>query len=89
MIDLTKLTDKQRWGLAFAVKRVNDAKSEGETPTTIQEYAEAIFGRACDSYYAELIQYKTQVALEMFASLTEEQQAALIAQLGIPDVLEE
>lgn len=87
MIDTTKLTQEQQWGLTFAVKQLNDAKAEGENDVTPQEYAERVLRGACDSYYAQLIQYKTNSALAMFAAMPPEQQAALIAQLGIPDVL--
>jgi hypothetical protein len=87
MIDLEKLTQEQQWGLAFSCKKINDAKAEGEKDATPQEYAEKVLRGACDSYYQQLLQFKTQMALAGFAAMTPEQQTALVQQLGIPDVL--
>jgi hypothetical protein len=87
MIDLTQLTREQLWGLQFATMQTNAALPEGSEPTTPEAYAEVVFRQACDSYYAQLIQHKTQMALNLFNSLSPEQQEALVAQLQIPDVL--
>lgn len=97
MIDLTQLSQEQLWGLQYAVLKANEPIQsanenlpEGEDPKplfTDATYAEMVFKSACDSYYQQLIAYKKQNALTMFDLLTPEQQAALVAQLGIPDVL--
>jgi len=54
---------------------------------TSQSYVESVIRSACDSYYKQLLDYKKQNALAMFDALSPEEQAALVAQLGIPDVL--
>ncbi len=97
MIDLTQLSQEQLWGLQFAVMQANapiqaanDALPEGEEPQALYtdaSYAEMVFKSACNSYYQQLVDYKKKNALAMFDSLTPEQQAALVEQLGIPDVL--
>ncbi len=56
---------------------------------TSQSYLETVMRSACDSYYKQLIDFKKKSALQMFDSLSPEQQAALVAQLQIPDVLPE
>ena len=56
---------------------------------TPQSYIESVIRSACDSYYKQLIDFKKKSSLQMFDSLTPEQQAALVAQLHIPDVLPE
>jgi len=56
---------------------------------TPQSYLESVMRSACDSYYKQLVDFKKKSALQMFDSLTPEQQAALVAQLHIPDVLPE
>lgn len=85
MVDLTQLTQEEIWGLEFAVMRVNGA--DPENTTTVQEYADNLIRGSAQTHYSELIEYKTQVALNMFQSLTIEQQNQLIQQLQIPDVL--
>ena len=84
MIDLTKLSQEQLWGLAFATKQWNEGK---EVKLSEQEYANKRFSDICNDDYKALLNYKTQMALAMFQAMSPEQQAALIAQLGIPDVL--
>ena len=54
---------------------------------TPQSYLEHVIRVACDSYYSQLVESKKKLALNMFDQLTPEQQAALVAQLHIPDVL--
>jgi len=54
---------------------------------TSQSYVESVIRSACDSYYKQLFDYKKQNALAMFDALSQEEQDALVAQLGIPDVL--
>jgi hypothetical protein len=56
---------------------------------TAQSYLDSVIRSACDSYYKQLIDFKKKSALQMFDSLSPEQQAALVAQLHIPDVLPE
>lgn len=87
MIDLTQLTQEQSWGLEFVVQQLNEGKPEGEQPTTVQEYADSVFKSACDSYYSQLLKHKKDMALAMFDALSPEEQAALVAQLGVPDVV--
>jgi hypothetical protein len=97
VIDLTKLTQEQLWGLQFVVlqanapiQAANEALPEGEELKplfTDASYAEMIFKSACDSYYQQLVEHKKKSALQMFDSLRPEQQAALVQQLQIPDVL--
>ncbi len=84
MIDLTKLTQEQQWGLAFETKQFNEGKEEA---ISVQEYAESRIKQICNDGYKALLNHKTQMALSMFQALTPEQQAALVAQLGVPDVL--
>lgn len=104
MIDLTQLTQEQRWGVEFAtleankpiiaeneqIEKANETAEEPKPPKplfTPQTYMEHVIGVACDSYYKQLIESKKKMALNMFDQLTPEQQAALVAQLQIPDVL--
>lgn len=108
MIDLTQLTQEQRWGVDFATLEANKPiQTENEQITasnaslpeadkkplkelfTPQSYIESVIRSACDSYYKQLVDFKKKSALQMFDSLTPEQQAALVAQLHIPDVLPE
>ena len=96
-VDLSQLTQEQLWGLQYAtlqangpIQAANEALPEGEEPKplfTDASYAEMIFKSACDSYYQQLVEHKKKSALQMFDSLTPEQQAALVQQLQIPDVL--
>jgi hypothetical protein len=96
MVDLTKLSQEQKWGLSYATKLANDAtiasnlgKPSGEQKPllTEQQYADSVFRGACDSYYASLLDFKKKNALQLFDALSPQQQAALVAQLQIPDVL--
>lgn len=54
---------------------------------TPASYLEHVIRVACDSYYAQLVESKKKMALNLFDSLTPEQQQALVQQLQIPDVL--
>lgn len=96
MIDLTQLTQEQRWGLSYANKIANDAmvseSSSGidsipPTRLTDEEYAESVFRIACNSYYLNLIEAKRKSAIQKFDSLPPSQQAELLAQLQVPDIL--
>lgn len=84
MVDLSKLSQEQRWGLQFALKQFNEAEKQ---ELTEQQYADRVFGMACDSWYSQLISAKKSMALELFDALSPEEQVALVAQLQIPDVL--
>lgn len=84
MIDLTELTQEQRWGLQFALLQ---SIQEGEPSKTEQQYADQVFALACDSWYAQLIEAKKAKAFELFDALTPEQQAQLVEQLQIPNML--
>jgi len=106
MVDLTQLTQEQRWGVDYATLKANEPiAAENERITqenaslpddqkkalkpllTSQLYIDSVVRSACDSYYKQLIDFKKTNALAMFDALTPEQQAALVAQLNIPDVL--
>ena len=108
MIDLSQLTQEQRWGVDFATLEANKpivteneqiTASNASLPVgeqkplkdlfTSQSYLEHVIKSACDSYYAQLVEFKKKSALQMFDALSPEQQAALVAQLQIPDVLPE
>lgn len=84
IVDITKLSQEQRWGLQFALLQ---SIQDGEPVKTEQQYADQIFASACDSWYTRLVDAKKAKALEMFDALTPEQQAHLVEQLQIPDVL--
>lgn len=65
-----------------------DADKESLKPLHTEEsYIQFVINSAADDYYKQLLQYKKDNALKMFEGMTPEQQAALVAQLGIPDVL--
>lgn len=106
MVDLTQLTQEQRWGVDYACLKANelivaenqritqenaslpdDQKKPLKPLLTSQLYIDSVVRSACDSYYKQLIDFKKTNALAMFDALTPEQQAALVAQLNIPDVL--
>jgi hypothetical protein len=87
MIDLSQLTQEQQWGVQFVCLVANESLSEGATPFTPLSYLENVINVACNGYYDQLIKHKKTVALAMFDALSAEQQAQLVSQLGIPDVL--
>lgn len=84
IVDLTKLSQQQRWGLQFALLQ---SIQEGEPSRTEQQYADQVFALACESWYSQLIEAKKAKAFELFDALTPEQQAQLVEQLQIPDIL--
>jgi hypothetical protein len=55
---------------------------------TIEQYFRFRVEQIGNQSYEDLIRYKEQIALSMFRALSEEQQAALVAQFQIPDVLQ-
>jgi hypothetical protein len=71
----------------------NNSLPEGEEHKPLKElftdqsYIENVIKMACDSYYKQLVEEKKRNALAMFDALSPTEQAALVAQLGIPDVL--
>lgn len=75
------------------IEQANANLPEGESPKelkvlfTPQTYIESVIKSACDSYYKQLVEVKKKNALAMFDALSPAEQAALVAQLGIPDVL--
>lgn len=65
-----------------------EADQEALKPLHTEEsYIQFVINSAADDYYKQLLQYKKDNALKMFEGMTPEQQAALVTQLGIPDVL--
>lgn len=87
MIDLEQLTTEQRWGLQFATMQHNAKIAEGEPTLSEQQYADRIFSDACDSYFAALVRYKEQLALERVRQMSPSERDALIAQIQLPEVL--
>jgi hypothetical protein len=96
MIDLTNLTQEQQWGLTYATKLANEtieagnagkAENDQQPLLSDSQYAENVFRGACDSYYVALVEAKKKSAFELFDALPPEQQAALLNQLQVPDVL--
>jgi hypothetical protein len=83
-------------GITAANERLNEPNSilpEGVEPQepapllTMDEFLLLRLRQIGDGAYATIIRIKEQQAIEMFRSLTPEQQAALVAQFQIPDVL--
>ena len=65
-----------------------EADKEALKPLHTEEsYIKFVISSAADDYYKQLLKYKKDNALKMFEGMTAEQQAALVAQLGIPNVL--
>ena len=96
MVDLTKLSQEQKWGLSYATKLANESIESSNATKPVEEqspllsesdYAEQILRGACESYYVALLDAKKKTAIEKFESLPPQQQAALLAQLQVPDVL--
>lgn len=58
-----------------------------KTKQTVEQYVMARLGEMGNQGYARLISYKEQQALNMFRALPAQEQAALVEQFGIPDVL--
>ncbi len=54
---------------------------------TEESYIQHVIKMAADDYYKQLLKYKESAALQMFNNLSEEEKAALVAQLQIPDVV--
>lgn len=75
------------------IAAANASLAEGAEPQALVElftpatYLESVIRSAASSYYQQLLSVKKQNALAMFDALSPAEQAALVAQLGIPDVL--
>lgn len=75
-----------------AITAANEGKPvDQQTPLkelhTEESYIQFVIGMATDDYYKQLLKYKKDTALNTFDNLSAEEKAALVAQLGIPDVL--
>ncbi len=86
MIDLSQLTQDQRWGLQFVVMQENASGGRDE-PWTEEAYLKNVICGACDSYYQQLLEHKQKVTIETFYSLSVEQQSSILSQLGVQDIL--
>lgn len=84
MVDLTQLSEEQIWGLEYALQLHNQNLEE---KVLLQDFVDQIVKDVADNHYRNLIQYKESVALQMFRSLSKEQQEGLVAQFQIPDVI--
>ena len=58
-----------------------------KTKQTVEQYAMSKLAEMGTNGYRNLVAYKEQQALNMFRALPAQQQAALVEQFGIPDVL--
>ena len=58
-----------------------------KTKQTVEQYAMSKLAELGNNGYRQLLVYKEQQALNMFRALPAQQQAALVEQFGIPDVL--
>lgn len=99
MIDITKLTQEQLWGLEFVVsqrnaeiKARNDAIPEGsgqepEPLFTRAGYLESIIQSTCESWYGECLKFKEQMATNAAKQLPSETLQALFQQFGVPDAV--
>ena len=99
MIDISKLTQEQLWGLEFVVsqrnaeiKTRNDAileksKQEPEPLFTRAEYLESIIRLTCESWYGECLKFKEQMATNAAKQLPPETLQALFQQFGVPDAV--
>lgn len=82
-----QLTQQQQWGFAYAAKLRNELPGAQKTNWTAQEIAAERLAECGDSLYADLENFKWGLARQLYNSATPEQQAALLQQFGIPDVL--
>lgn len=84
MVDLTQLSEEQTWGLEYALQLYNQNLEE---KVLLQDFVDQIVKDVAENHYRSLIQYKESIALQMFRSLSKEQQEGLVAQFQIPDVI--
>lgn len=82
------ISQEQTWGLQYATQNHNAALPEDAETLTVEQFTAMVVGQIADNHYRQLIQYKEQVALQMFRALPPEQQEALVAQFQIPDVIQ-
>ena len=99
MIDISKLTQEQLWGLEFVVsqrnaeiKAQNDAipensEQEPKPLYTRAGYLEFVIRSTCDSYYSECLKHKEQMATDAAKQLPAEALQALFQQFGVPDAV--
>lgn len=84
-----QLTQKQRWGFAYAAQLRNAIPGAEKTDWTAEEIAAERLAQAGNDLYSDLESHKWRIAKQMFDAATQEQQDALLAQFGIPPVLSE
>lgn len=100
MVDITKLTQEQMWGLEFVVsqrnaeiKAQNDAIPEGsdQEPTplfTRTGYLEFVLKSWCDDYYRQCLAYKERTNVELAKQLPPEVIESLLQQFGGKDAID-
>jgi hypothetical protein len=77
------------------ITEANALLEEGATPQplvplwTMDQYVLLHMGQIGDVGYKEVIRIKEKLALDMFRALPPEQQAALVEQFQVPDVIQE
>jgi hypothetical protein len=86
MIDTTKFTDEQQWGLAFVTQQHNATNPDDQV--TPEQYAERILRAACNSYWMELVEHKKALTVEAFNSAPPEKQEQVFQILGVGNVVE-
>ena len=99
MIDVTKLTQEQLWGLEFVVSQANaqiksrndailDSDQQPEPLHTRAGYLEMVIRSACDSYYSECLKYKEQQSVNAAKQLPPEVLQTLFQQFGVPNAID-
>lgn len=100
MIDLTKLSQEQMWGLEFVVsqrnaeiKARNDAITEDseQKPTplfTRSSYLEFVIKSSCDDYYRQCLAHKEKTNLDLAKQLPPEVIQNLLEQFGGKDAID-
>lgn len=83
-----QLTQKQQWGFAYAAKLRNELPGAQKTDWTAEEIAAERLADVGNALYDELENYKWGIARQLFNAATTQEQDALLAQFGIPNVLE-
>lgn len=100
MIDISKLTQEEIWGLEFVVaqrnreiRAANAAIPEGskQQPTplyTRASYLEFVLRNACQSWYKECEAFKEKMATSAARQLPTETLESLFQQFGVPDAID-
>lgn len=98
MIDITKLTQEELWGLMYVtqqrnleIKSKNDTLPEGaptEPYITVTQYITEVLKSTFQSYYKLCVDAKVQNTIQGFMSLPPEQQAEKVQQLNIKDIID-